>query len=157
MSKSNEVPTQVPEQITHEIVVDAPVARVWAIITEAEHIREWFAFDGARIDLRPGGALVMTWKEHGTFHARIERVEPTRRFAYRWAHLADQQPGDGNSTLVEFTLSPEGDGTRLRVVESGFRELDMPETEQAQWAADNIQGWTGGFTALQGYAQRVAA
>ena len=29
----------VPEQIAHEIVIDAPVDRVWAIITEAEHIR----------------------------------------------------------------------------------------------------------------------
>jgi uncharacterized protein YndB with AHSA1/START domain len=157
MSSPSKVGAEVPEQIMHEIVVDAPVERVWAIITEAEHIREWFAFDGAEIDLRPGGALVMTWKEHGTYHACIEQIEPERLFSYRWAHLADQQPGDGNSTLVEFTLSPEGDATRLRVVESGFRDLDMPEAEQAAWAADNVQGWTGGFAALQEYAQRIAA
>jgi uncharacterized protein YndB with AHSA1/START domain len=157
MSSSGEVKTQVPEQIAHEVVVDAPVERVWAILTEADHIREWFAFDGAEIDLRPGGELVMTWKEHGTYHARIEQVEPDRLFSYRWAHSAGEQPSDGNSTLVEFTLRPEGDGTRLRVVERGFRDLDLPEAEQAAWAADNIQGWTGGFTALQEYARRVAA
>ena len=100
----------VPHEIAHEIVVAAPVDRVWAIITEPEHIQAWFAFDGATIDLRPGGELVMTWKEHGTYHARIERIEPPHRFAWRWARLPGEQPRPGDSTLVEFTLTPEGDG-----------------------------------------------
>ena len=33
-------------------------------------------------------------------------------------------PSTGNSTLVEFTLAAEGDGTRLTVVETGFAGLD---------------------------------
>ena len=147
----------VPEQIAHEIVIDAPVDRVWAIITEAEHIRAWFAFDGATIDLRPGGELVMTWQEHGVYHARIERIEPERRFSWRWARLPGEEPREGDSTLVEFTLAPEGTGTRLRVVESGFRDLDLSEAERAQWAADNTQGWEGGLAQLQDYARRLAA
>jgi uncharacterized protein YndB with AHSA1/START domain len=147
----------VPEQIEHEIVIDAPVERVWAVITEAEHIRQWFAFDGATIDLRPGGELVMHWKEHGTYHARIETVEPPHRFAYRWARLAEEQPKDGNSTLVTFTLSPAGTGTRLQVVERGFRALNIPVDEQAAWAAENVQGWTGGFAALQEYLEQTIA
>jgi uncharacterized protein YndB with AHSA1/START domain len=146
----------VPHEIAHEVVVAAPVDRVWAIITEPEHIQAWFAFDGATIDLRPGGELVMTWKEHGTYHARIERIEPPHRFAWRWARLPGKQPRPGDSTLVEFTLTPEGERTRLRVVESGFRDLDLSEAEQAQWAADNIQGWQGGFDALKTHAVGVA-
>jgi uncharacterized protein YndB with AHSA1/START domain len=146
----------VPHEIAHEVVVAAPVDRVWAIITEPEHIQAWFAFDGATIDLRPGGELVMTWKEHGTYHARIERIEPPHRFAWRWARLPGEQPRPGDSTLVEFTLTPEGERTRLRVVESGFRDLDLSEAEQAQWAADNIQGWQGGFDALKTHAVGVA-
>jgi uncharacterized protein YndB with AHSA1/START domain len=147
---------EVPELIEQEIVVEAPVERVWTIITEAEHIKAWFAYDGATIDLRPGGALVMRWKEHGTFIARIVTVEPPRRFAYRWTHQADQEPTDGNATLIEFTIQPEGTGTRLRVVESGFRELALPAAEQAQWAADNVEGWSGGFATLQSYLEELA-
>ncbi len=96
----------------------------------------------------------MTWREHGTHHARIERVEPPHRFAYRWARRADEQPGDGNSTLVEFRLSPEASGTRLQVVESGF---GLPEAERATWAKENTEGWSGGLTALREYAARIAA
>lgn len=146
----------VPEQITHEVVIDAPIERVWAILTEAEHIRQWFAFDGATIDLRPGGALVMSWKEHGTFLSYVERVEPPYRFSFRGSYLPDTEPDATNSTLVEFTLTPAGDGTLVRVVESGFRELDMPVAKQAEFAEGNVQGWTGGFTALQQYVERLA-
>ena len=147
----------VPEQIEHEIVIDAPLERVWAMLTEAEHIRQWFAFDGATIDLRPGGELVMQWKEHGRFYSHVERVEPPHFFSYRGSYLPHVQPDDGNSTLVEFTLSPEGSGTRLRVVESGFRSLQLPEAEQANFAAGNIDGWNGGLSTLQEYVARQAA
>ncbi|GAA3033540.1 hypothetical protein GCM10017559_71160 [Streptosporangium longisporum] len=43
------------DRIEHEIFIDATVEHVWRLLTQAEHIRAWFAFDGADIDLRPGG------------------------------------------------------------------------------------------------------
>jgi uncharacterized protein YndB with AHSA1/START domain len=146
----------VPNQIEREIVLDAPVERVWQIITEPEHIRRWFAFDGASIDLQPGGQIVLHWKEHGTYLARVVAVEPPHRFAYRGAYRPDEEPRDGNATLVEFTILPEGSGSRLRVVESGFRDLDLPEEERAKWAADNTQGWAGAFATLQAYLAELA-
>lgn len=147
----------VPEQIENELVIDAPPERVWAILTEAEHIRHWFAFDGATIDPRPGGELVMQWKEHGVFYSRVEIFEPPRRFAFRGSFRPDEMPAPGNTTLVMFTLVPEGAGTRVRVVESGFRDLAIPEAEQAAFAEGNIQGWNGAFSALQEYMQALAA
>jgi hypothetical protein len=33
---------------------------------------------------------------------------------------------DTNSTLVEFTLTAEGDHTRLTLVESGFAAMEIP-------------------------------
>jgi uncharacterized protein YndB with AHSA1/START domain len=147
----------VPEQIERETVIAAPVERVWEVLTDARHIGQWFAHAGAEVDLRPGGLLVMRWEEHGTYLARIEKVEPHRVFSYRWAHPADEEPRAGNSTLVEFTLSPEGNGTRLRVVESGFPSLEVPETEKTTHGAENIQGWQGGLAELQSYIERLAA
>jgi hypothetical protein len=54
----------------------------------------------------------------------IEKVEPKRYLAFRWANrFPPQQPRQGNSTLVEYTPIPEAAGakTRLRVVESAAR------------------------------------
>jgi uncharacterized protein YndB with AHSA1/START domain len=148
-----------PDRIERETTIAAPVERVWSVLTEAEHISGWFADAGAEIDLRPGGALVMRWEEYGTTRARVEAVEPPHRFAYRWtAHHAAEgaDPAEGNSTLVEFTLAPEGDGTRLRVVETGFASLDTSEDKAKSNYDDNVGGWTQMIEKAREYAERVA-
>jgi uncharacterized protein YndB with AHSA1/START domain len=154
-----EVP-MVPDQIEREIVIDAPVQRVWELITQAEHLGRWFGDAGAEVDLRPGGALVLRWAEHGTSHGRVVAVEPPGRFSYRWAPFKDpggEEPVEGNSTLVEFTLAAEGDGTRLRVVESGFASLATSDERRAQNVAGNTRGWELETDELREYAQKVAA
>lgn len=146
----------VANQIEREIVIDAPLSRVWSAITEAEHLGTWFGDDGAEVDLRPGGTLTLRWKEHGTFQTTIEQVEPERYFAWRWTYLQGQEPRGDNSTLVEFTLTPEGAGTRLRVVESGFQHLALPEEQRAARFRDNTQGWQEELDELRNYAERLA-
>lgn len=150
----------VTDKIEREVTISAPIERVWSILTEAEHIGGWFADAGAEIDLRPGGALVMRWAEHGMAKARVETVEPPHRFAYRWtAHHAEPgaEPERGNSTLVEFTLSPEGDGTRLRVLETGFASLAASDEQRTRNYEDNVGGWKQMLGRASEYAERVAA
>jgi uncharacterized protein YndB with AHSA1/START domain len=141
------------DRIEREITVAAPVSRVWAVLTEAPHIAGWFG-DTAEIDLRVGGTMVLGWKEHGTVLATVERVEPPHAFAYRWSSTVDTEPAPGNSTLVEFTLTADGDGTRLRVVESGFAALDIPVEEQRKRHAENTDGWRMELDELREYAER---
>lgn len=102
------------DTIEREVHIDAPVERVWELITSAEHVGRWFGDAGAELELRPGGALKVHWKDNGSVDGVVEDVEPTTRFSYRWRHP------DAASTLVEFTLTPTGSGTRLHVRESGF-------------------------------------
>ena len=149
----------VPDQIERETVINAPVERVWALITEAEHLGRWFGDAGAEVELRPGGALSLTWEQYGTVHGRVVDVEAPRRFSYRWAVLRESQsePVEGNSTLVEFTLEAEGDGTRLRVVESGFDTLFADPEKRTQRYEDNTKGWGSELAELAEYAERVAA
>jgi uncharacterized protein YndB with AHSA1/START domain len=150
----------VPEQIERETLIAAPVERVWALLTEAEHLGRWFGDTGAEIDLRPGGAFSLSWEQHGTVRGRVVDVEPNQRFSYRWITVGDREhaePGEGNSTLVEFTLRAEGDGTRLRVVESGFASLDAEAAQQSERYEDNRRGWGIKVRDLAEYAERVAA
>ena len=148
-----------PDQIERETVIDAPVERVWSVLTEAEHISGWFAERGAEIDLRPGGLLTMHWNEWPTTRARVEAVEPPHRFAYRWtAHFAAaDEPAEGNSTLVEFTLTPTPDGTRLRVVESGFAALATGDDERKRNYDDNVGGWKQVLAQFEAHIAKVAA
>ena len=86
--------------------------------------------------------------DNGEYLGFVEKVEPGRRFAYRYALDPGVEPAPGNSNLVEFTLTPEGEGTRLRVVESGFERLEISPEEQAKRAEEAAQGWDGGLAAL---------
>ena len=144
----------VPERIEREVVIEAPVEVVWAVVTEPRHVGSWFS-DAAEIDLRPGGDARLTWEQHGTSLARVEKVEPPHSFSFRWARGMNAPPGEGNSTLVEFSLSAEGERTRLRVVESGFPALDGSEEEKAAYAAGNTQGWKHELGELEEYVAQL--
>lgn len=138
------------DRIERTVLIAAPLERVWAVVTRAEHLAGWFS-DTAEIDLRPGGALTLGWKEYGTYACTVERVEPERAvFAWR----GPVTPGSDDTTLVEFTLTPEGDGTRLTVVETGFAGLDMSEADQDRHRSDNVDGWRIKTEELRVYAER---
>ncbi|XVQ15254.1 SRPBCC family protein [Spirillospora sp. CA-255316] len=145
------------DRIEREIAIAAPVERVWAVITEPGHVGTWFAADGkpAEIDrLEPGGRMVVDHGEHGVFPMRIVTVEPPRVFSYRWASLLPgQEATDDNSTLVEFTLSPDGEGTLLRIVESGFAALPVSEEERERSFQSNSGGWTGMTERVRDYTE----
>jgi uncharacterized protein YndB with AHSA1/START domain len=130
----------IANRIEREILIDAPMHVVWAVVTEPEHISGWFS-DSVELDLRPGGEAALHWKEHGTVHGRVERVEPPRFFSFRWVVGPGPDLAEDNSTLVEFSLSPEGDATRLTVVESGFAGLAEPDDEKQRDVDGHRRGW----------------
>src|SRR5262249_51887260 len=57
-------------------------------------------------------------------------------------------PSPQNSVLVQFTLVPEGDGTRLRVVESGIETTSWPAPERERYVEDHRRGWQGALESL---------
>jgi uncharacterized protein YndB with AHSA1/START domain len=142
------------DRIERDVLIAAPAERVWAVLTEPEHIAGWFG-DTASGDPHEGGELVLGWKEYGDSTVIVERYQPHSEFAFRWATEAGLRPAPGNSTLVEFTLTPEGDGTRLRVVESGFESLDMTAERQTKHAEDNTDGWRIELGELKEYAESL--
>jgi uncharacterized protein YndB with AHSA1/START domain len=146
----------VEDSIVRETVVAASVERVWEVLTQAEYVGRWFGADKAELDLRPGGSFVMTWAEHGVGLARVERVdEPTPSqpglFSFRWAVEPGVEPTPGEETLVEFTLAEKGDGTLLKVVESGFSKLDRPAEKQEWHRERNVDGWRQVLEAVAGH------
>lgn len=143
-------------RIEREIQIDAPLERVWTVLTEPRHVASWFG-NRAQIDPRPGGEARFTFEGHGEVQATVERIEPQTFFSYRWAFRTDEAPVPGNSTLVEFTLAPDGGGTRLTVVETGFDTLAVSPAEQNQSFQDNTSGWRSELDELRVYAEQLAA
>ncbi len=146
----------VPTVIERDILIEAPREVVWRVITEPAQISQWFS-DTAEIDLRAGGAGVLVFDDRATNQAVtvalvVQAVEPPHRFAFRWAHPEGTEPHPGNSLLVEFTLEAEGDNTRLRLVESGYREIDWSDEQKSATVEDHHKGWDVHMARLREYA-----
>jgi uncharacterized protein YndB with AHSA1/START domain len=155
--EEREATVTVADRIEREVVVAAPAERLWEVLTRPEHIGRWFEGMNVQLDLRPGGAMVLANEEFGKFHAVVEQVEPPRQFTFRWARHPDTPVTEGTATLVEFTLTPEGDGTRVRVVESGFTRTDAVTVDQQRHAEANRQGWLQVLEDLRRYGEQHAA
>src|SRR5262245_22752464 len=112
------------EPIHREVTLDAPPDRVWAAITTPEHLEAWF---GARVevDARPGAPISVAWPDGSKSRGLVERVEPPRRFVFRWRSLsgAGLTLQVGEPTRVEFVLEPLDDGRRTRIT---VTEHDAP-------------------------------
>lgn len=142
--------------IEREVLIEASLERVWAVLTDPQQVAGWFG-DVAEIDLRPGGRAAFGSAQGGVHLAVIQQVEPPSTFSYRWARLPGAEPGEGNSTLIEFTLTEVFAGTLVRLVETGFASLHATEQEQDKAVKDNTERWIAELAELQEYAERPAA
>lgn len=101
---------------------------------------------------------MLRWDQHGTARGTIERVERPHLFSFRWVTPEpDRAPSarEGYLTLVEFLLRAEGEGTLLRVVESGFASVNGTEEQNAELAARHVSGWGGFLDHLSEYVSNV--
>ena len=130
--------------IEQEVRIEAPIERVWQVITDPAYVVRWFGTT-AEIDLRPGGAVQFGWDGQGPFHGVVERVEPPHEFAYRWVHDAGVPVGgESVETTVSFSLSEVDGATLVRLVESGFADEGHYK--------ENTEGWTEELADLVAFA-----
>ena len=144
--------------------IDQPIDRVFAAVTDIAGLPRWSNVRQVR-NLSPGllkvgstfQLIAQLGGEDRVVDCRVTALEPPRRFAYRWASEVEIEPTERKSTLVEFTLDPTGDGTRLRVVESGFDQLDASDDQVRSQFDDNSEGWEIQLGRVRDEAERVTA
>lgn len=118
-----------PTSATQEIVVDEvfphPPEAIWKTLTTGALIGRWlmeprgFApVPGTRFtyQTKPAGA----WD--GTIRCEVLEVVPNERLVYAWTGGDESNNGYGSrlDTVVAFTLTKVAEGTRLKLVHSGF-------------------------------------
>jgi uncharacterized protein YndB with AHSA1/START domain len=141
-----------PDRIERTLQLSQPQERVWAALTTAEGLGTWFG-NTAEVDLRVGGEARLRWDSGDTATLTIERVEPPHVFAYTWP-IHGLPEGDPRRTYVEFTLAPNGTGTTLTMVETGFAQTTEAE-HKAAWSG-NEGGWTNELGELVSYLDEQA-
>ena len=147
--------------IERQVHVEASPDIVFEVVSSPEHIREWW--NGAETDVSPtiGSTAELAWAK-GTADQHIEQLtvvdaDPPRLFSFRWVYEDAAAPTPSNSLLVTFELVPSGDGTLIRMTESGFREKGWEIAEMEAAYAERSNGWDIFVPALGAYVARLVS
>lgn len=147
------------DRIEKQIEIKAPRSRVWRALTNAAEFGEWFC---ARLEgeFSEGqtirGHITYPGYEHLRMEIEVVRIEPESYFAFRWHPYAVDPEKDYSgepTTLIEFRLIEQPQGTRLELSESGFDALPAERRTEAFFR--NSGGWEEQLENIQAYAQRT--
>jgi uncharacterized protein YndB with AHSA1/START domain len=138
--------------VVREIEIRAPLARVYAALTDPDQIRAWWGADAYRCekveaDFRVGGK----WRTTGhlqdgkpfAVEGEYRRIDVPRLVEMTWRHDWGDRPEE--ETVVRYELMEQHGVTRVRVTHSGF--VDEKGRD------DHGDGWARVLTWLQGYVQ----
>src|SRR5712691_1158144 len=108
------------DDIVRELHIDATPAQVFPYFVDPGKLVAWKAVS-AESEARPGGRFRMEGTGRGDVAVgSYLEVSPPHRVVFTWSWEGDEEsiatPG-----VVEVTLSPDGEGTRLRLVHRGLK------------------------------------
>jgi uncharacterized protein YndB with AHSA1/START domain len=110
-----------------------PPDRIWRVLTQPHLIEEWLMKNDFMPAVDHRFQLRADW---GAVDCQVLEIEPSRTLSYTWAAY-------GLESVVTWTLTPTGTGTRLRMEQSGFRR----DQQQAYQGAKG--GWQQFFAKLE--------
>jgi uncharacterized protein YndB with AHSA1/START domain len=108
------------ESISFEFDLHHSPEKVWRALTEPALLAEWL-LPVVDLELEPGAAFLFRTQPYpgwdGTVNCRLLEIEANRKLSYTWVVGGDLEL----DTVVTFTLTPTAAGTRLSLVQSGFK------------------------------------
>ena len=125
--------------IERELVIAASPETVWRFLVDPDKLGMWM---GQQFwsEPRVGGLYRVEVIPGNIARGEFLEIDPPRRLVHTWGWEGGENPTGPGSTTIEYELTPEGDGTRLRFVHSGFR------TDESK--ASHSHGWDHYFARL---------
>jgi uncharacterized protein YndB with AHSA1/START domain len=106
---------------------------VFAFFTDPEKMVRWKG-TRAHLDARPGGVYSVDMNPTTRVRGTYLELQPPSRVVFTWGWADDDAHGlpPGSST-VEVTLTPDGEGTHVRLVHRGLTTVQMREMHRVGW------------------------
>jgi uncharacterized protein YndB with AHSA1/START domain len=129
MSPADKTAPSQTEAISFEFDLHHPPEKVWRALTDPVLLKEWL-LPVVGLELEPGAAFTLKAQPYpgwdGTVSCRILEIEAQRKISYAWVVPFLE-------TVVTFTLAPTASGTRLSLVQSGFKADQKKEFGGARY------------------------
>ena len=117
--------------IEQEVRVAARPEIVFSFFVDPARMLQWKGIS-AELDSRPGGIYRVDVTGEDVARGEYTEVVPYSRVVFTWGWESEGSPVPPGSSTVEVTLTPDGDGTLVRLRHSG-----LPENA----SADHAEGW----------------
>ena len=134
------------DDILTSIEIDAPVERVWQVMTGEGLIAEWLGCLGYRAEIGHVFHMQQDREKHargdtsGATHCELLALEPPTRMVFSW--YVPELP----KTQVTITLTPVDGRTRAELRHSGW---DQFEGDESRAIRDALAGGWGSFVLPQ--------
>ena len=125
--------------VEREIVIAASPETVWELLVDPDKASAWMGVQSWS-EPKPGGLYRVEVIPGRIARGEYVELDPPNRLVFTWGWEGDGHPVGPGSSTVEFELSADGDGTRLRFVHSG-----LPSAESA---GSHSHGWDHYFERL---------
>jgi len=115
-------------EIKKEWIYNQSPNEVWEYLTQADLITLWLMPNNFKpipdYEFQFQTKTIVSLDLDGIFHCRVLEIIPFKKLTYSW------KGGSGNGvftldTVVEWTLEKHGDGTKLLLKHSGFKESNL--------------------------------
>jgi len=124
------------EPVTKEVVLNAPVSKVWRAITNKEDMKQWY-FDLEEFKAQEGFEFQFyggTEQKPYLHLCKVTEVIPEKKLTYIWRY-----DGYTGESFVTWELFPEGDKTRLKLTHEGLETFPYKNLD---FKRENfVEGW----------------
>lgn len=145
--------------IERELFIDVSPEIVFEVVSKPEHVQQWWP-DEAHYEAVVGAEGEILFGDPNSagkaVALTIVDVQAPKSFSFRWTHPTVEDAGPGNSLLVTFDLTPQGDGTLLRFSETGFREMGWEAAVLEEQYNDHARGWDHFLPRIATYVATVS-
>jgi uncharacterized protein YndB with AHSA1/START domain len=117
--------------VEREIRIEATPEVVFPYFTDADKMTRWMG-QVAKLDAVSGGIYRVEINSQSTAVGEYVEIDPPRRVVLTWGWEGNDGVPPGSSTVV-IVLTPDGDGTVVRLV-----HRDLPDTNAAE---QHGHGW----------------
>ncbi|MDX1572072.1 MAG: SRPBCC domain-containing protein [Xanthomonadales bacterium] len=126
-----------------QVNIPASAEQLWDALTRPERLADWFP-PICRGEAKPDGKVLFSWGSDCEWETHISAWEPNRHL--RWT---DQPDSGVDLPGVDFFIETTGEGTTLRLVQSGFTGDSWEDYYEG-----TRRGWTYFFHLLQLYLRK---
>ena len=120
-----------------EILIDAPLERVWGLHTDISSWSEWLPdIDASTIEGPLAVGTVFRWQTYGlSIESTIQEIDPPRRIVW-------SGPAQGITATHVWTMTPRVDGVVVRTEESWDGDPVRAQPKEMQQALDgSLRAW----------------